>query len=952
LSAIAQLIPPVTPPPDIRAQYNRRRGSPAKEALRVSDQTTDHRTRYATTPNEGGAATVSLFGRPHRPAAVAMIVVCCLYWAAEVSWSGDPTTWQTISNVFFLPLGPVLALCAWRAGRSWPRNTPQASAWRFVMWGVLSNGIGDIVWFIYETVLGQDPWISIADLFYLACYPLLVAGMATFHGSPRQYARRRAALTDLAIGLVGFAMVSWRFAIYPTLGAGLENQQELALALAYPVLSFLTVVGATSMALGGRSAALRTPRLMVASGFTLAFLGDICWTSTSLLDTYQSGNWIDSLYLAAYLVQALGMLAEPEAVRRAARADAEDPQPRIAIAAISSAVGFGALLEATYLSDGGSLPGLVIGALLLTVLLLFRQSGLVRENLDLVADKVERRSAARFATLIEHSSDLTLIVGERAVITWASPSAPHVIGWPANALVGRSLLTLVAGQDVGRVIAQIDGLPQPQAANSSAVPAMLRWTMTSPEGEHRVVEAVRTDLRNDAEVGGIVLNLRDVTLREGLQEQLTFQAQHDPLTGLANRAAFRASLAHMLQDDSQTCCPHVFLLDLDHFKHVNDSLGHAAGDALLVITAERIGDAIGPDGLAARLGGDEFAVMLPVGDGTVSALERANSLLAALSSAVEIDGHRIDVSASIGVAQSHRGSDPTDLLRNADLAMYVSKASGRKRATLFEQSMHDRVRDRLELLTDLRRAIQRDQLTLHFQAIVELATGRVVGAEALVRWIHPTRGLVGPGSFIGLAEESGLITDVGRWVLRTALLEAATWPTQPGTGRAPYLSVNLSPRELQEPSLVAHMKEALDATRFPAERLVVEVTESWLMENVVVASRVLGAMRELGVRIAMDDFGTGYSSLAYLVDLPLDILKIPKPFVERLGGEDADPSLAKAILGISGSLGLSVVAEGIEQQAQATQLLALGCNVGQGYFFHRPAPPDDLRARLGHLGPA
>lgn len=913
----------------------------------MSDQMTDNGTLHPTAANEDSAPTARRTGSLQRPVGAVMLAVCSLYWAGSAVWWGDPASWQALSNAFFLPVGPLLALLAWRAGRSWPRKTPQASAWRYVMWGVLSNGIGDITWFIYETILGLDPWISVADLFYLASYPLLVAGMVTFHGSPRSDSRRRAVFADLAIGLVGFAMVSWRFAIFPTLGAGLANQQELALALAYPILSFLTAVGVTSMALGGPSDALRTPRLLVAGGFTLAFLADICWTSASLQDTYLSGNWIDSLYLAAYLVQALGMLAEPDAIRHAVRANPQSQTPRIAVAAISSAVGFGALLEATFRADRGSLPGLVIGALLLTVLLLFRQAGLVRENLDLVAEKVERRSAARFAALIEHSSDLTLIVGQHAIITWASPSAPLVIGWPADALVGRSLLQLVASQDVGRVIAQIEGQPRPQAADGSIAPTTLRWTLTSPEGEQRVVEAVRTDLRDDAEVGGIVLNLRDVTLREGLQEQLNFQAQHDPLTGLANRSAFRASLARTLQDDSHAGCPHVFLLDLDHFKHVNDSLGHAAGDALLVITAERIGQAIAPDGLAARLGGDEFAIMLPSGDGALSALERANGLLAALTSTVEIDGHRIDVSASIGVAQSHRGSDPTDLLRNADLAMYVSKANGRKRATLFEQSMHDRVRDRLELLTDLRRAIQRDELTLHFQAIVDLETGGVLGAEALVRWIHPTRGLVGPDRFIGIAEESGLIVDVGRWVMCTALLEAATWPTQPATGGAPYVSVNLSPRELQEPNLVAHLKDALEATRFPAARLVVEVTESWLMENVAVASRVLGAMRKLGVRIAMDDFGTGYSSLAHLVDLPLDILKIPKPFVERLGGADADPSLAKAIMGISHSLGLAVVAEGIEQQTQANQLIALGCNVGQGYFFHRPAPPDDLRARLG-----
>ena len=877
----------------------------------------------------------------------AIVAVCCLYWASATLGSNDPETWEAISNIFFLPVGPGLALLAWRARRTWPRASPQATAWHFIMLGVLANGIGDMVWFVYETLLGLDPWISLADLFYLSSYPLLLAGMTSFHGSPRPGVRRRAILVDLIIGLVGFAMVSWRYAIFPTLGAGLADQWELGLALAYPVLGLLTVVGATSMAVGAQAESLRVPRLLVAGGFGLAFLGDICWTSSSLTDSYQSGGWIDSLYLLAYLVQALGMLAEPEGARRANAAGEPDRPPLVAIATISSAVGFGALVEATFLTDRSSVPGLVIGALLLTVLLLVRQSGLVRENLQLVADKVERRSAARFATLIEHSSDLTLIVAPSGIVTWASASAPLVIGWPADELVGRPLVAFVARPDVDRVEGQLHGPARAGSALAALQPTTLRWTLTAREGDQRVVEAVRTDLRHDREVGGIVLNLRDVTVREGLQEQLAYQAQHDPLTGLANRAAFRTRLARVLLDEPHQGYPCVLLLDLDHFKHVNDSLGHAAGDALLVIAAQRIQVAIGPAGLAARLGGDEFAVMLTHDGSTATALERANALLGAISPTVEIDGHRLDVSASIGIALSHRGSDPTDLLRNADLAMYVSKASGRKRATLFEQSMHDRARDRLELLTDLRRAIQRDQLTLHFQAIVDLGTGAVLGAEALVRWIHPTRGLVGPDSFIGLAEESGLIVDVGRWVLRSALLEAATWPVQPGAGGAPYVSVNLSPRELQEPGLATHLTDLLCAVNFPPERVVFEVTESWLMENVGVASQVLRTLRDLGVRIAMDDFGTGYSSLAHLADLPMDILKIPKPFVERLGGPDADPSLAKAIMGISESLGLSVVAEGIEEHAQATQLMQLGCRVGQGFYFHRPAPPDDLRARLG-----
>ncbi|MFL5847156.1 MAG: putative bifunctional diguanylate cyclase/phosphodiesterase [Solirubrobacteraceae bacterium] len=424
---------------------------------------------------------------------------------------------------------------------------------------------------------------------------------------------------------------------------------------------------------------------------------------------------------------------------------------------------------------------------------------------------------------------------------------------------------------------------------------------------------------------------------------MVHQALHDALTGLPNRALFLDRLEHALaravRGGSEVA---VLFLDLDRFKTVNDSLGHAAGDELLCVVARRISGCMRAADTAARLGGDEFAVLLEDLVSTREAVRVAERIISALEEPIEVAGREVFVGASIGVATGSYGAE--DLLRHADVAMYRAKAQGKGRYAMFEEGMQAEVIDRLELEADLQRAIDRGELEVFYQPIIALASGEMAGHEALVRWRHPTRGLLSPGGFIPVAEETGLVVPIGRFVLREACRQAAEWAATTGTDLS--MNVNLSGRQLEDPALLDDVTAILRETGLPAARLVLEITETVLMHDTETTIERLRALRALGVRLAVDDFGTGYSSLRYLNRFPLDVLKMAKPFVDGLGSQEEDPALARAIIDLGANLGLTIIAEGIERSAQLVQLRRLGCPMGQGYWFARPMPADEAGRHL------
>jgi diguanylate cyclase (GGDEF)-like protein len=513
-------------------------------------------------------------------------------------------------------------------------------------------------------------------------------------------------------------------------------------------------------------------------------------------------------------------------------------------------------------------------------------------------------------------------------------SDPTVI---LHTAVGTALQLLGRDERIRARLVELDGDPPEAAADGGEV---LLLPLPGPDGTRRAL-MVASQRPIPAEVRDALESLRaQVALaldRAALTAELTRRASVDPLTGLANRSLFHQRLAEVMAgaaaDGSSGA---VLLLDLDDFKTVNDSLGHLSGDRVLVAVAERLRARLRAGDTAARLGGDEFAVLLERVAGEREVLTVAERLAADLRQPVAVAGRQVHARASVGVRLAAGGGDPDELLRDADLAMYAAKQAGAGTVRLFDATMHDRAVQRLDFEAALRRAVLEQQFTVRYQPVIELASGDVVGLEALVRWDHPERGLVMPGEFVGMAEESGLIVPIGRWVLHAACQAVRDWQRRLPLERPLFMAVNLSVRQLQQPDLVQDVAGALDATGLDPGDLMLEVTESVLVVDDEATIQRLRELRALGVHLAVDDFGTGYSSLAYLRQLPVDTLKLAKPFVDGLtmGAEQA--ALAHAIVRLADTLRLQVVAEGIEQEAQAQELRAIGCPYGQGYWFGRP----------------
>jgi diguanylate cyclase (GGDEF)-like protein/PAS domain S-box-containing protein len=548
------------------------------------------------------------------------------------------------------------------------------------------------------------------------------------------------------------------------------------------------------------------------------------------------------------------------------------------------------------------------------------------------------RNEARFRALVQHSSDLVAVVDDCGVFTFVSPAATKLLGYEPAALTGMSLFELLAtdeleaGADLAAVLATRFGRHRTELA------------VVTRSGARHVLDATFSDLRDDPAVGGMVINATDVTDRKALEHVLRHQALHDDLTGLGNRATFALEVAAVAErtDLGDATGLAVLVVDLDDFKTVNDSLGHAVGDELLVIVAHRLRSVLRGGDIATRLGGDEF-VLLVAGchtEGDVGNV--AERILAAVREPTLVHGHTIRITASIGVAMADgTGLSSDELLRNADLAMYLAKEQGKDRYELFEKQMHATVAERLELKADLARAVEHEELVVHYQPVVSLTQGTVLGAEALVRWQHPRRGLLGPGSFITLAEETGLIVPLGRAVLDAVCGQLVRWLDQRDDLGGFRLSVNASVREIEERDFVEVVLATCARHGVPPSRLILEVTESTLMRDVELVRQRLTALSRAGVALSVDDFGTGYSSLGSLRQYPFDLLKIDRTFVAGLGTRHGDEML-RTIVQLGTALGVQTVAEGVERPEEVNRLRELGCAAAQGFLFARPMPAEQF----------
>ncbi|HUF31806.1 MAG TPA: EAL domain-containing protein [Acidimicrobiales bacterium] len=551
------------------------------------------------------------------------------------------------------------------------------------------------------------------------------------------------------------------------------------------------------------------------------------------------------------------------------------------------------------------------------------------------AEAATAASEARYAALVRHAADVVFVFDGDGQITYVSPAVERVLGTTAADLIRDGAPALLHPDDLADASAWF------QSALDGAIldrPSLYR--VRGFDG-WRWMEGTVSDLRHDPHVAGVVVNGRDVTERIRAEQELAHLVDHDFLTGLASRSAFLRQLERALADDANAVT--VLFLDLDGFKVVNDSLGHAVGDSFLIAVSERLRRIVGASEHVARLGGDEFTILV-AGDDPTQASGLAQRIVTALREPIELDGRRIVLTASIGVATTTPGvTEPAVALRHADLAMYRAKELGKDRFEVFGDELERRVQRRLDVETELRMALDRQELVVHYQPEFDAVGDRLVGMEALVRWEHPERGLVMPNDFIDVAEESGLIGPLGASVLVQACATASRWRAEHGE-HAPVVGVNVSARQLSDPTFPSLVARVLADAGLPPHRLRLEITESLVVD--AAAPTALGRLKAVGVELAIDDFGTGYSSLSYLDRLPVDVVKIDQCFLTPIDTTADRSPVIEATIVLARSFGLLVVAEGVETTDQREMLRRLGCDRLQGYLLGRPVDEATATALL------
>ena len=562
------------------------------------------------------------------------------------------------------------------------------------------------------------------------------------------------------------------------------------------------------------------------------------------------------------------------------------------------------------------------------------------------AEKALRASDARFRALVRSVSDVISILAPDGSVCYASPAVEAMWGCSVEALSGTSILSRVHPADQETMLKLLlDLLKMPNGTLTGVV------RLRQGKDNWRDFEVILTNLIDEPSVSGIVATYHDITERENYEKELTKLAYRDPLTGLSNRAHFIKKLQQSLtRASAEDHLVAVIFFDLDNFKIVNDSLGHDWGDKVLQVAADRVRACLRREDVAARFGGDEFTILIEDVSGLAQIIPVAKRLINVLSEPMQLDDRDLVISCSMGIAINtlNQEGQPTaeELLRKADLAMYSAKSNGKGCYSIFDSHLNAVAMERLELETDLRRALRQHELRVYYQPIVSLATGHIVEVEALVRWQHPQRGLVLPADMIPLAEETGLIAEIGQWVLEEAGRQVGIWQKFQSIHPPLRLSVNLSAWQFRHGTLLKDIETALYKSGLSPSDLTLEITEGSLIHDPANIATQLLALRNTGVRLAIDDFGTGYASLSFLKEFPFDTLKIGRSFVQGIVRDRRDKAIVKSMIELASAFDLDVIGEGIETENQATQLKSLGCNHGQGFLFAAPCSADDFEKLL------
>jgi diguanylate cyclase (GGDEF)-like protein/PAS domain S-box-containing protein len=865
----------------------------------------------------------------------ALVVYAVVCTVAMLSGIGGPQITHYVGLLSDGPSDLVAAIITITAARRTPPGTlRKAWSWLAVALGLYLTGT---LITVHSWLHGTDPFPGPSDVFFSAFYPaMLVAAFLLIRAAAIRVSWIQLSL-DATIFILGFGTFFWFLVIHPSTGHTSVDALKEGLSEAYASLDCVVLLMLGVLLLTGVEQ--RRIPLFLMAGFATMFMADMFWSLAKLGGYYAAGEVQDVFYLLCYVPWAAAAREQMRAPMKS------DPVESSTADNLTRALPYAALLTALLVlvystrADIGRPAALMTTVVFaLTLLLMVRQGVVLRGDAVVRERRAARLVEDRFASLIANASDVIMIAESDGTLRFVSPACERTLGLKPDDLVGKNLLQVWSGPDGEKLR---DLLTQIAATPSGTVGPV---EVAIERGSDRyVLESVGSNLTADPAVRGLALNFRDISERKALEQQLRQMAFHDPLTLLANRTLFKDRVQHALSLAQRTHAPvAVLFLDLDNFKTINDSLGHDAGDRLLQAVAQRIVKNTRVSDTVARLGGDEFAVLLERVGEPAEAERVAESLIESLGVSFTLSGMEARVSASIGVAFAVSAAGTESLLANADIAMYHAKAAGKNRYAVFEPEMQDVLHERLRLEADIGRALREGEFFLEYQPIIDLGTRSLLGVEALVRWQHPRAGVLMPSQFIPVAEECGQIVKLGRWVLAEACRALVSWRDCVAGGNGLRVAVNISGRHLQHGDLLRDVADALQSSRLEPSNLVIELTESTIMYNTDANLERLRQLKSLGVRLALDDFGTGYSSLSYLHRFPIDILKIDRSFVSRLTNSENGPELARAVITLGETLGLDIVAEGIELEQQVASLLELGCVAGQGFLFAPAGSLEDL----------